>query len=84
MEAAYKAKYYPEDSWVKSDTSERLVSPPPQGFEHARVVLLMDVHGKYSDVVIIQQLLLPCEAELVLDMPFPNLEVPDRPIWKRS
>ncbi|GAA0138278.1 hypothetical protein LIER_00055 [Lithospermum erythrorhizon] len=71
-----------QDSWVLDDNIDRLVTPPSPGFEHARVVILMDLQRRQWDEEVIRQPLLPCEAEMVLRMPFPLLSGPDNVYWK--
>ncbi|GAA0167236.1 hypothetical protein LIER_22213 [Lithospermum erythrorhizon] len=73
-----------QDTWVQGDSVEKLISPAPLGFEHARVVVLMDIEGKRWDVDVVRSLLLPCEAELVLKIPFPAFDYPDRAVWRDS
>ncbi|GAA0157741.1 hypothetical protein LIER_14941 [Lithospermum erythrorhizon] len=69
-----------QDSWVKGDSADRLISPAPLGFEQARVVLLMDIEGKRWDVDVVRSLLLPCKIELVLKMPFLDFDCPNRTV----
>ncbi|GAA0148554.1 hypothetical protein LIER_36750 [Lithospermum erythrorhizon] len=35
-----------QDTWVQGDSVEKLISPAPLGFEHARVVVLIGIEGK--------------------------------------
>ncbi|GAA0173118.1 hypothetical protein LIER_41465 [Lithospermum erythrorhizon] len=63
-----------QDSWVSNDEAARLLSPPLTGFENARVVLLMDVHNRRWDTDLIQQLFFPFEADLILALPFLDIE----------
>ncbi|GAA0160883.1 hypothetical protein LIER_43543 [Lithospermum erythrorhizon] len=69
-----------QDTWVQGESVEKLISPAMLGFEHAQVVVLMDIEGKRWDVDVVRSLLLPCETELVFKMPFPTLDYPDRAI----
>ncbi|GAA0186503.1 hypothetical protein LIER_33791 [Lithospermum erythrorhizon] len=73
-----------QDSWVLNDTVDKLVSPPPLGFEQARVIILMDIQRKKWDEDIVNLLLLPYEAELVLNMPFPDLVHLEIPCFKED
>ncbi|GAA0176088.1 hypothetical protein LIER_29144 [Lithospermum erythrorhizon] len=73
-----------QDSWVTDDKANELLSPPPTGFENARVSLFMDNHNRKWDEEFIRELFCPVEAELILAMLFPNIGVGDIAIWAHS
>ncbi|GAA0157230.1 hypothetical protein LIER_14541 [Lithospermum erythrorhizon] len=57
---------------MQTREAARLLTPPPLGFENAKVDLLMDVHNLMWDEAIVKELFFPFEAELILAMPFPD------------
>ncbi|GAA0183548.1 hypothetical protein LIER_30938 [Lithospermum erythrorhizon] len=73
-----------QDSWVSNDKANKLLSPPPTGFENTRVSIWMDNHNGKWDEEFIRELFCPIEAELILAMPFPNTGVGDVAIWAYS
>ncbi|GAA0163037.1 hypothetical protein LIER_43626 [Lithospermum erythrorhizon] len=73
-----------KDTWVHKDKVRKLVTPPPLGFENARVSILLDLERNCWDEDLINDLFLPCEAQLILDMPFPNTNLCDQVVWKHG
>ncbi|GAA0160828.1 hypothetical protein LIER_17291 [Lithospermum erythrorhizon] len=69
------------DALVAGEGVKKLISPPPVGFENARVNILVDMHSNQWDADLIRELFPPYEAQLILEMPVPNMECEDQPIW---
>ncbi|GAA0160413.1 hypothetical protein LIER_16972 [Lithospermum erythrorhizon] len=75
---AYKAKYFPDTKFWDAS----LGSSP--SYTWTSILSCNAIGNNRWDEDIIRHVLLPCEAELVLNLPFPQVGEPDVCVWSAS